>query len=191
MILGSSGRPWNVLRAHWGGTALSLGAALGDRNVPVKCLCVPRGHWGGTGQLWGALGCPRGSRRLGRSLEEPGVWAGKEEPGGHWDMAGRAGGVAGLSPAHPCAPGDTGGRHGTPLQPRAVARQRLPTPARAGPFPGEDYTSRRALRRRCPGVLCAGAAMAEAAAASRAPPDVDSDDCLREYRHLFSPDILA
>ncbi|NXU54811.1 DECR2 reductase, partial [Turnix velox] len=23
------------------------------------------------------------------------------------------------------------------------------------------------------------------------PPDVDTDDCLREYRHLFSPDILA
>ncbi|NXW21815.1 DECR2 reductase, partial [Circaetus pectoralis] len=35
------------------------------------------------------------------------------------------------------------------------------------------------------------AAMAEAAAASRLPPDVDTDDCLREYRHLFSPDILA
>ncbi|KAF1575669.1 Peroxisomal 2,4-dienoyl-CoA reductase, partial [Eudyptes moseleyi] len=35
------------------------------------------------------------------------------------------------------------------------------------------------------------AAMAEAAAASRPPPDVDTDDCLREYRHLFSPDILA
>ncbi|XP_029857696.1 peroxisomal 2,4-dienoyl-CoA reductase [(3E)-enoyl-CoA-producing] isoform X2 [Aquila chrysaetos chrysaetos] len=33
--------------------------------------------------------------------------------------------------------------------------------------------------------------MAEAAAASRPPPDVDTDDCLREYRHLFSPDILA
>uniref|UniRef100_A0A8D0F668 Peroxisomal 2,4-dienoyl-CoA reductase [(3E)-enoyl-CoA-producing] n=1 Tax=Strix occidentalis caurina TaxID=311401 RepID=A0A8D0F668_STROC len=32
--------------------------------------------------------------------------------------------------------------------------------------------------------------MAEAAAA-RAPPDLDTDDCLREYRHLFSPDILA
>ncbi|XP_075371169.1 peroxisomal 2,4-dienoyl-CoA reductase [(3E)-enoyl-CoA-producing] isoform X3 [Mycteria americana] len=33
--------------------------------------------------------------------------------------------------------------------------------------------------------------MAESAAASRPPPDVDGDDCLREYRHLFSPDILA
>ncbi|XP_071617218.1 peroxisomal 2,4-dienoyl-CoA reductase [(3E)-enoyl-CoA-producing] isoform X3 [Heliangelus exortis] len=28
-------------------------------------------------------------------------------------------------------------------------------------------------------------------AAPRAPPDLDTDDCLREYRHLFSPDILA
>ncbi|NXJ69991.1 DECR2 reductase, partial [Rostratula benghalensis] len=35
------------------------------------------------------------------------------------------------------------------------------------------------------------AAMAEKGAASRPPPDVDTDECLREYRHLFSPDILA
>ncbi|NXY79886.1 DECR2 reductase, partial [Glareola pratincola] len=35
------------------------------------------------------------------------------------------------------------------------------------------------------------AAMAEQGEASRPPPDVDTDDCLREYRHLFSPDILA
>ncbi|NXX78858.1 DECR2 reductase, partial [Urocolius indicus] len=37
-----------------------------------------------------------------------------------------------------------------------------------------------------------GAAMAEAAAAGARPPaDVSGDECLREYRHLFSPDILA
>ncbi|NXX39521.1 DECR2 reductase, partial [Tricholaema leucomelas] len=29
------------------------------------------------------------------------------------------------------------------------------------------------------------------AAACEPPPDVDTDDCLRDYRHLFSPDILA
>ncbi|KAK2533465.1 Decr2 [Columba guinea] len=34
-------------------------------------------------------------------------------------------------------------------------------------------------------------AEAAAAAAARPAPDVDSDECLREYRHLFSPDILA
>ncbi|XP_068003428.1 peroxisomal 2,4-dienoyl-CoA reductase [(3E)-enoyl-CoA-producing] isoform X1 [Melanerpes formicivorus] len=34
--------------------------------------------------------------------------------------------------------------------------------------------------------------MAEGAAGACAPPpDVDTDDCLRDYRHLFSPDILA
>lgn len=30
-----------------------------------------------------------------------------------------------------------------------------------------------------------------AAAASRPPGDVEADECLRDYRHLFSPDILA
>ncbi|NXG37593.1 DECR2 reductase, partial [Dromaius novaehollandiae] len=34
------------------------------------------------------------------------------------------------------------------------------------------------------------AAMSQAGAC-QPPPDVDTDDCLREYRHLFSPDILA
>ncbi|XP_061849958.1 peroxisomal 2,4-dienoyl-CoA reductase [(3E)-enoyl-CoA-producing] isoform X2 [Colius striatus] len=33
--------------------------------------------------------------------------------------------------------------------------------------------------------------MAEAAGAARPPADVSSDECLREYRHLFSADILA
>lgn len=60
------------------------------------------------------------------------------------------------------------------------------------PLRMQDYISRHALRRRCPAVLCGEAPMAEAAAAAPRPaPDVDSDECLREYRHLFSPDILA
>ncbi|XP_038043081.1 peroxisomal 2,4-dienoyl-CoA reductase [(3E)-enoyl-CoA-producing] isoform X1 [Anas platyrhynchos] len=33
--------------------------------------------------------------------------------------------------------------------------------------------------------------MAQGAAASRPPGDVEADECLREYRHLCSPDILA
>ncbi|NXD12496.1 DECR2 reductase, partial [Nothocercus nigrocapillus] len=37
---------------------------------------------------------------------------------------------------------------------------------------------------------CGPAAMSQAGACAP-PPDVDTDDCLREYRHLFSPDILA
>lgn len=48
--------------------------------------------------------------------------------------------------------------------------------------------SRRAARGR--GSLGA-AAMAEQRGASDPPADVDGDDCLAEYRHLFSPDILA
>lgn len=65
LVLGISGRHWNVVRVLEG-TALSWGplgrywAALGDRDVPVKCLCIVRGHCGDTGQLWGSLGCPRG-----------------------------------------------------------------------------------------------------------------------------------
>lgn len=33
--------------------------------------------------------------------------------------------------------------------------------------------------------------MAQGATASRPPGDVEADECLREYRHLCSPDILA
>ncbi|NXW68723.1 DECR2 reductase, partial [Hirundo rustica] len=33
-------------------------------------------------------------------------------------------------------------------------------------------------------------AMAEAAAAARVPPDEDGDECLPQYRHLLSPDLL-
>ncbi|NXJ19382.1 DECR2 reductase, partial [Dicrurus megarhynchus] len=34
-------------------------------------------------------------------------------------------------------------------------------------------------------------AMAEAAMAARVPPDEDGDECLPQYRHLLSPDLLA
>ncbi|NWX58257.1 DECR2 reductase, partial [Promerops cafer] len=37
----------------------------------------------------------------------------------------------------------------------------------------------------------AAPAMAEAAMAARAPPDEDADECLPQYRHLLSPDLLA
>ncbi|XP_021267087.1 peroxisomal 2,4-dienoyl-CoA reductase isoform X1 [Numida meleagris] len=72
--------------------------------------------------------------------------------------------------------------------------RKLHVPACSAPH----YRSRRALRRggasrravRGRGSLGV-AAMAQRSAASQPPPDVDTDDCLGEYRHLFSPDILA
>ncbi|XP_037241909.1 peroxisomal 2,4-dienoyl-CoA reductase [(3E)-enoyl-CoA-producing] isoform X2 [Falco biarmicus] len=69
-------------------------------------------------------------------------------------------------------------------------RRACPGGARLSRQPVRGALTRRALR---PGPLPAAhrAAMAEAAGASRPPADVDTDDCLREYRHLFSPDILA
>ncbi|NXV04821.1 DECR2 reductase, partial [Cettia cetti] len=40
-------------------------------------------------------------------------------------------------------------------------------------------------------VSSARPAMAEAAMAARVPPDEDGDECLPQYRHLLSPDLLA
>ncbi|XP_065539806.1 peroxisomal 2,4-dienoyl-CoA reductase [(3E)-enoyl-CoA-producing] isoform X1 [Lathamus discolor] len=72
-----------------------------------------------------------------------------------------------------------------------VLRRRLHLPA------GRAVSSRRAspqrvrVRVRVPVPGGGLRTMAEAAAGSRPPPDVDGDECLREYGHLFSPDILA
>lgn len=75
--------------------------------------------------------------------------------------------------------------------------RKLRIPACSAP----DFRSRRALRRRGGGGTSrraargrgslSAAAMAQPRSASQPPPDVDTDDCLGEYRHLFSPDILA
>ncbi|XP_074962087.1 peroxisomal 2,4-dienoyl-CoA reductase [(3E)-enoyl-CoA-producing] isoform X4 [Phalacrocorax aristotelis] len=171
VVLGSHGMHWNVPR--------STGVVLGNSG---RHWDVPRGHWSGSGKIWEALGCSCGQQEAlqvtGR--DRGGVWAGKRCSGGHWDLSGKP------SPSHQHATGDTGRHCGPLLRPGAVARQRPRRQRRrsAGArWPRPQLPAGRARP--------AAPAMAEATAASRLPPDVGTDDCLREYRHLFSPDILA
>ncbi|XP_074742065.1 peroxisomal 2,4-dienoyl-CoA reductase [(3E)-enoyl-CoA-producing] isoform X2 [Strix uralensis] len=172
-VLGSSGRHWHV-----------PGEALGSSG---RNWDVPGWHWCGTGKHWGAVGgtglslggtgaalgscgrhwaVPGGSRRLCRSLEERGE------------------GALGCHRHPPVSPW---GHRAALWDAAPAARRCQATPEAACACAGRAGRARPSF----PAAPAAGsAAMAEAAAA-RAPPDLDTDDCLREYRHLFSPDILA
>ncbi|KAM9555043.1 peroxisomal 2,4-dienoyl-CoA reductase [(3E)-enoyl-CoA-producing] isoform 4-T4 [Guaruba guarouba] len=104
----------------------------------------------------------------------------------HPALCGHTGALREPAPAPLCCQATPADAYACAVRP--VPRRRLHLPAGCaarfvpgqGPGPGPS-----------PGAGGASRAMAGVAAGSRPPPDVDSDECLREYGHLFSPDILA
>lgn len=188
---------------HWETLGRLLGALGGQWGAP-RC------HVGSLGWCWEALGRPweqRGDNGGPRS--DLGSWW------GNWEARGCTGGQreALRCPVRRWGHADDGGRRcgsrygPAPLpgdgcrRPRMREEQRRERKLRIPACSAPDFRSRRALRRRGGGGTSrraargrgslSAAAMAQPRSASQPPPDVDTDDCLGEYRHLFSPDILA
>ncbi|KAM4657281.1 peroxisomal 2,4-dienoyl-CoA reductase [(3E)-enoyl-CoA-producing] isoform 3-T3 [Amazona ochrocephala] len=137
-------------------------------------------QWGALGCPWEALGAPGCA---GLSLGGTGIQRDAYGPvRTHGGAAGSSSGPA-LLPGNACRRLRMRSVAGAPAKttsPSRLCGALRPAVAGQGPSPGSS-----------PGAGGGSRTMAEAAAGSRPPPDVDSDECLREYGHLFSPDILA